>query len=153
MRVLHLLVLIALAACSTPAGTLQISDAWARPSTAAAMQDPATSHDDHGVAGLNGAAYLTLRGGRTPDRLLAADTPVAAAVELHAAIDDAGVMRMRPVEAIEIPAGGEVRLQPGGLHLMLIGLNQPLTAGTSFEIALTFEQAGRRVATVMVRDP
>lgn len=100
----------------------------------------------------NGAAYLTVRNpGSHPDRLLGASTGVAERAELHiSTIDAQGVAMMRPAEAIEVPVGGEVRLQPGGMHVMLVGLKQPLAAGTSFPLTLRFERAGMVEVTVAV---
>jgi periplasmic copper chaperone A len=93
--------------------------------------------------GQNGAGYLTLRNtGSTPDRLLAAESPAARVVELHTHIRDGEVMRMRPVNAIALPPGQAVRLEPGGLHLMLIGLTRPLLRGESVPVTLRFERAG-----------
>jgi copper(I)-binding protein len=90
-----------------------------------------------------GAAYLTIRNaGDTADRLVAADSPVAGTVELHSMSMTDGVMRMRPVAAIAVPAGGSATLQPGGLHIMLIGLHAPLRQGERFDLTLTFETAG-----------
>jgi periplasmic copper chaperone A len=51
-------------------------------------------------------------------------------------------MRMRPVEDIEVPPNGSVSLQPGGLHLMFMGLNRPLVAGETIPVTLRFAVAG-----------
>ncbi|KAF0221208.1 MAG: hypothetical protein FD176_3226 [Rhodospirillaceae bacterium] len=90
----------------------------------------------------NGAAYLTLVGPENGDRLVSAASPVAEVVELHTHIEEDGIMRMRAVEAIPVPAGGTVELKPGGLHIMLIGLKAPLKEGRRFPLTLTFERAG-----------
>ena len=93
--------------------------------------------------GMQGGGFLTIRNsGATPDRLVAASSPVAGRLELHTHIRDGDVMRMRPVNDITVPAHGEVSLQPGGLHLMLIGLTQPMNAGQSIPVTLRFERAG-----------
>ncbi len=95
------------------------------------------------AAGANGAAYMNLRNaGPEPDQLLAAATPAARTVELHTHIRDGEVMRMRPVRDIALPAGQTVRLRPGGLHVMLIGLAEPLRAGTEMPLTLRFARAG-----------
>jgi hypothetical protein len=94
-------------------------------------------------AGTSGVGYMTMRNtGPAPDRLVAARTPAARTVELHTHIRDGDVMRMRPVPAIDLPPGGEVRLAPGGLHLMLIGLTGPLRQGERVPVTLVFERAG-----------
>ena len=94
-------------------------------------------------ANANGAGFMTIRNrGTEPDRLLAASTPAARVVELHTHIREGEVMRMRPVQDIPIPPGQTVRLRPGGLHVMLIGLTEPLRPGTEVPLTLRFERAG-----------
>jgi copper(I)-binding protein len=98
------------------------------------------------AAGANGtgAGYLTIRNaGSQPDRLLSATSPIARKVEMHSHIRDGEVMRMREVADIPVPAGQTVELRPGGLHIMLIGLTEPLRQGTEVPLTLQFEQAGR----------
>jgi periplasmic copper chaperone A len=97
----------------------------------------------------NGAAYLTIVS-PTTDRLTAASSPVAKKVELHTMSMEGGVMRMRPLAAIDIPAGQTVTLSPGGMHIMLLGLTQPLRQGQSFPLTLSFDHAGSRQVTVAV---
>lgn len=112
---------------ATEAGALRISAPWTR----AAGQ------------GGTGVGYLAIRNtGSAPDRLVSARSAAARAMELHTHIRDGDVMRMRPVEAIDLPPGQEVRLQPGGLHLMLIGLTAPLRQGERVPVTLVFERAG-----------
>lgn len=110
------------------AGAIEIDHPWAR-ATAPSAQ--------------NGAAYLVLNGtGQESDRLLSAATPAADKAELHTHLMDNGVMKMRPVDAIEVTPGSPTALQPGGLHIMLFGLKQPLVKGKTFPLTLTFEKAG-----------
>lgn len=95
------------------------------------------------AAGGQGVGYMTLNNlGAAADRLITARSPVARTVELHTHIRDGDVMRMRPVPAIDLPSLGEVRLQPGGLHIMLIGLTAPLRQGETVPLTLVFERAG-----------
>lgn len=109
-------------------GDLAILDPYCRPSLAGAV---------------NSAAYFRLQNSGTGvDRLLRAESPRAKAVELHTHIQDGAVMRMRPVEGIDIGAGGQVALMPGGLHIMLLGLERPLKLGENLPITLYFERAG-----------
>ncbi len=97
-----------------------------------------------------GAAFLEIQGAPDgDDKLLAASTPIASVVELHDHIKDGGIMRMRRIEAIPIPAGKTVTLKPGGLHLMLLELKAPLIEGDAFDLTLTFEKAG----TIKVNAP
>lgn len=94
-------------------------------------------------AGQNGAAFMTLRNtGQEPDRLVAASSPIARVVELHTHIREGEVMRMRPVQDIPVPPGQTVHLRPGGLHVMLIGLTEPLRQGTEVPLTLRFARAG-----------
>ncbi len=105
----------------------RVEAAWARPT----------------VAGQSaGGGFLKITGGSANDRLIAASAGVAQAVELHTMAMDGNVMRMRPIDAIDVPAGGTVELQPGGRHVMFMGLSQPLRAGTRFPLTLRFEKAG-----------
>lgn len=64
-----------------------------------------------------------------------------------------GMMQMREVSRIDIPAGTTVTLEPGGYHVMLLELAAPLTPGQTFEVTLTFEVAGERTVTAEVRQP
>ena len=128
------------AACGGDGATLQVDDPWARAS--ASTQD-------------SGAVYMVLSGGDTGDTLTGARVPtdVAAAAQIHTTrMDDAGVMSMSPVTAVHVPRGGVVTLEPGGIHIMLVGLTGPLADGASFELTLVFENAGEVESTVKVRD-
>ncbi|WP_185973712.1 DUF1775 domain-containing protein [Ferrovibrio terrae] len=99
-----------------------------------------------------GGVFLTLKnGGGTADRLVKAASPVAANVELHTHIKDGDAMRMRAVENIPVPANGQTALEPGGYHIMLIGLKQVLKEGESFPLTLTFEKAGNVTVSVPVQ--
>lgn len=121
----------------------------------AAAAAPAAAHHDHRIevvepwaraalAGRTGAAYMTLVNPTdTPDRLLAAAADVAETVELHAHLHEGGVMRMRPVAAIEVHPGEPAVLAPGGLHIMLIGLRRDLKRGETIRLILSFEKAGK----------
>lgn len=120
-------------------GAIEIDHPWARATAPGAA---------------NGAVYFTLTGvGADGDRLVSAASPVADKVELHMHIHDNGVMKMRPVNAIEVTPGSPTTLQPGGLHVMLLGLKQPLAKGKSFPLTLTFEKAGPTVVQVDVQGP
>jgi len=99
----------------------------------------------------NGAAYLTVSNrGAAVERLVAAASPVAARVELHEMVMEGGMMRMHGVPAIELAPGQSVTLAPGGLHVMLIGLAQPLAEGSMIALTLTFERAGAMTLEVPV---
>ena len=97
-----------------------------------------------------GAGYMTLQNRGGADRLVAAAAAtVSSTVELHSMTMDAGMMRMRRLESIELPARATVALEPGGLHMMFVGLKAPLKAGGSFPLTLRFEKAGE--AKIQVR--
>jgi copper(I)-binding protein len=120
------------------AGTLYIDHPHARPTPPGARA---------------GAAYLSVANkGGAPDRLLRASSPRAASVELHSMSMDGNVMRMRAVPAVALPAGATVKLEPGGLHLMLTGLKQPLKAGERFLMTLVFEKAGSLAVEIAVEE-
>ena len=103
----------------------------------------------------NGAAYFAMleNTGNAADRLLRAATPVAARVELHTmAVDAQGVMRMRELEGIALAPHEKIRMRPGmGMHLMLIGLKEPLKDGVRFPMTLEFARAGKVEVTVVVQ--
>jgi periplasmic copper chaperone A len=118
--------------------SLVISQPWARPTA------PGTPV---------GVVYLAITNhSMNPDRLLSARSSVAGSVELHATTTDDGVMRMRPVEALEVLPHQTVALTPGGLHLMLLELAAPLVAGDRFPVTLHFETAGDIAVDVAVGD-
>ncbi|PZR08484.1 MAG: hypothetical protein DI532_21980 [Azospirillum brasilense] len=128
--------LATLPALAQQPGTIGIEQPWAR----AAVQ------------GGTGGVFLTIRNtGTAPDRLLSASSPLPRAAELHTTVRDGDVMRMQPVQAIEIPAGGSVTLRPGGLHLMLVGLSAPMRMGEAVPVTLTFEHAGAITVQVPVQ--
>lgn len=90
-----------------------------------------------------GAIFIELRAAAgVADRLLAASSPAAGVVELHDHIRDGAMAKMRRVDAIPIAAGQTVKLQPGGLHIMLMDLKGALVAGETVKLSLTFEKAG-----------
>ena len=91
----------------------------------------------------NGAAYIAIKNSSDAgDRLLSAKSLVAKSAALHNHVMDSGVMKMRPVGSLKIPAYDTVIMKPGGLHVMLVGLKSPLVKGGSLPLTLTFEKAG-----------
>lgn len=106
---------------------VKVDGAWARPTVA-------------GQSG--GGGFLQITGGAAADRLVGASAAVSKMVELHTMEMDGNVMRMRQVEAIDVPAGATVKLEPGGLHMMFMGLTKTLKAGDSFPLTLRFQKAG-----------
>lgn len=118
------------------ASSVSVADAWARASP--------------GAAG-TGAAYASLMSRGQPDSLVGASTPVAATAEVHETIEENGVMKMRSVQAVPLPADQMVTLKPGGLHIMLTGLKQKLVAGQSFPLTLQFAHAAPVTVEVKIQ--
>lgn len=115
---------------------IRIEDAWARA----------------GLQGRNSAVYMRIlnRGG-SADRLVGVATEAAEKAELHETVVQGGTMRMRPVPAVEVPAGGRAVLKPGGRHVMLVRLRRTLVEGDTVPLRLTFERAGSVEVSVGVR--
>ena len=120
-------------------GDLEVDAAWARASIGTSRP---------------GAAYFTVRNlGDEADRLTGLSSPVSAMPMLHQTTLSEGVSRMAHVEAAEIPAGGELTLEPGGMHVMLMELTTPLKEGATFPLTLTFEAGGEITVEVPVFGP
>ena len=120
-------------------GDLEVDAAWARASIGTSRP---------------GAAYFTVRNlGDEADRLTGLSSPVSAMPMLHETTLSEGVSRMAHVEAAEIPAGGELTLEPGGMHVMLMELTTPLKEGATFPLTLTFESGGEITVEVPVFGP
>lgn len=118
---------------------IQVKDPWARETP------PGVSH---------GAAYMTLvNEGGVKDRLIGARSGVANVAELHTHLMEDGVVKMRGLEGVNVPPGTPVVFEPGGLHIMLIELKEPLEAGERFPLTLEFERAGDMTVEVEVRKP
>ena len=116
---------------------IELRDAWARATPPGAQI---------------GAAYLEIRNaGDKADRLLSASSAAAKRVEVHVTQRHGDVMKMREVKALEVPGRQSVKLEPGGRHLMLVELAQPLKQGERFRLRLRFEGAGELETEVQVR--
>src|SRR5512136_1841449 len=150
------LAILLLGACSSnaPSGndgaSIQVSDAWLRavPGMAANQPgmptpEPTKPTDVAHMAPLDLPVYMTIRNtGSQIDRLLKAETDIAQKAELHNMEMQGGQMKMAPVENIEIPAGGEVKLQSGSYHVMFFGITHDPKVGDVTSLTLTFEKAG-----------
>ncbi|WP_322815633.1 copper chaperone PCu(A)C [Chloroflexus sp.] len=99
------------------------------------------------------AAYMVLVNNGAADAIVKAESDVAKTVELHNVIMENNVMQMRQVEAIEVPANGQVELKPGGFHVMLIGLNRDLKEGDEVMIKLTTRSGQTIDVKAPVRKP
>ncbi len=137
---------------------IAVRDAWTRPARAASERG-ATSGTPQPVmgtmmGGANSVAYLTIANtGDRADTLTAAASPIAGAIELHRTEIKDNVASMRQVREIEIPAHGEVRLDPNGYHLILVNVSRDLNVGDTVNLTLTFKQAGQVQVSAQVRDP
>lgn len=114
---------------------LQVSDAWVRPTVPA---QKATG------------AFMQLTSAKAA-KVVAASSPVAAVVEIHEMKMDNGVMKMRAVDALPLPAGQPVALKPGGFHVMLMGLKAPIQAGDTVPLTLTLEGENQQRSTVEIK--
>jgi len=102
----------------------------------------------------NTGAFMVIENrGEADVKLVKADNPVSKATELHTHIDDNGVKKMRQVPFIAVPAGGQAVLAPGGLHVMLIGLERPLRDGETIPLTLTFDDGTVLTVEAPVRKP
>jgi periplasmic copper chaperone A len=133
MRMRHLLLAVCtgvgaiFAPLSLPAAeSVKVANAWVRAPVAGQK---------------TAAAYLEL----TSDRnlaLVAAGSPAAGRIEIHSTTMEGGVMRMRAMPRVDLPAGQTVKLAPGGTHLMLLELKQPLKAGERVSLILSLQPSG-----------
>lgn len=101
------------------------------------------------------AGYLSVKNnGTEADRLVAIESPISGKAEIHEMAVKDGVMTMRPLAGgLEIPAGGEVKLEPGSFHIMFMGLKEPAVEGVKFPATLTFEKAGKVAVEFAVDKP
>ena len=100
-----------------------------------------------------GGVFFTVENrGEIGDTLIRASSPIAGSVELHQMAIEAGLMKMRAIPAVEVKPGGKLELKPGGYHLMLFDLRQPLKKGDKFPLMLTFARAGTLEISVVVED-
>ena len=119
-------------------GAVMIHDGWARASIGSAP---------------NSAAYMTLMTqGDAADKLVGAKTQVAETVEIHNHIIEDGIAKMREVKSIDVKPGEMATLEPGGFHVMLMGLKEPLKDGDLLPLTLIFEHAGEVKLEVPIKD-
>jgi copper(I)-binding protein len=99
------------------------------------------------------AVYVTfINDGPKSDKLLKVSSPIAASAMIHTNIKDGAVTRMRGMDGVEIPAGSTVKMEPGGIHIMLEGIDHPLKDGEMFPLTLTLANEGDVKVEVMVSD-
>lgn len=124
--------------CTPAKSELSVSGAWARPA----------------LAGMNSAVYLEIDNPGPDDELVSAHAEIATLTQLHLSIvADDGTVRMEEQPAVSVPSGGRVRFQPGGLHIMLMDLKEPLEVNDSFPMDLAFRDHDGLSIPVTVRAP
>lgn len=130
-----------LSACGGSSGVIAVADSWA----------PATPPNAP-----TAAIYLQVDNGTgDDDRLVDVEIDRCEAIELHnTTIDEDRIMRMRPADpaALEIPAGGELLMEPAGLHVMCIGLAEPFREGETLQLSLILESGIRLETTTPVEN-
>jgi copper(I)-binding protein len=119
---------------------------WAAAGSALAQVNVSSAWARSTVPGQGGTgAFMTLVS-RDGGKLIGAASPVAGVVELHEMAMDNNVMKMRAIPSLDLPAGREVQLKPGGYHVMLLDLKRPLKVGEKVQIELRLEtRDGKRV--------
>ncbi len=125
---LYIIAILMLTSCAPKTeGSLEILSSWART----------------GIQGGNSAIYFTVQNNSgANDFLVSAACDAAKAVELHISkMDDSGTMMMQPVKEVELPAGQSVEFKPGGLHVMLIELQNELKEGDEISVTLNFKNS------------
>lgn len=153
---LCVILLTLLTACSGgSSSSIKIEDAWLRAAKAMQTQQGMSQGGDMGqMSGSNSAAYMRiLNTGSVADKLLKASSTIAASTELHISEEKDGVMTMHPVDSVDVPANGQVELMPGGMHIMMIGINKDLVVGEKVVLTLEFEKAGEIHVEAEVRAP
>jgi copper(I)-binding protein len=100
------------------------------------------------------AAFMVIKNAGDKDvKVVKADNPASKATELHTHLNENGVMKMRPVAAIEVKSKGETALKPGGLHVMLIDMKAPMKEGDVVPITLTFDDGSSKKVDAKVVKP
>lgn len=120
---------------STALAQVAVSEAWVRATVA---QQPATG------------AFMRITS-QQDARLVGVQSPIAKTVELHEMSMENNVMKMRPVAGIALPAGQAVELKPGGYHVMLMGLAQPVSEGSTVPLTLLVETADKKRESIPVQ--
>jgi len=132
---LAMAILLGVSATAALAADVEVKDAWVRGTVT-------------GQKATGAFLEITSKSGAT---LVGAASPVAGVSEIHEMKMDGGIMKMRAVERLELPAGKPVQLAPGGYHVMLLNLKQPLKRGDSVALTLQVETPGKKVEAVQIK--
>lgn len=143
-RMVYLVAGLLLALCF--GGELQAQASAAR---AIAVEQPWARATPAGAK--TGAVYLTLiNNGTATDQLVGATTPLADKVQFHKETEENGVSRMREMPNVDLAPGAKITFKPGEMHMMMVGLKQPLKEGETFVLTLQFAKAGSIAVTVPI---
>ncbi|EXI77649.1 MAG: hypothetical protein AW12_03103 [Candidatus Accumulibacter sp. BA-94] len=132
---LAMAILLGVSATAALAADVEVKDAWVRGTVT-------------GQKATGAFLEITSKSGAT---LVGAASPVAGVSEIHEMKMDGGIMKMRAVERLQLPAGKPVQLAPGGYHVMLLNLKQPLKRGDSVALTLQVETPGKKVEAVQIK--
>ena len=142
MKKIALLIASVLSAASfaqdAKVGSISINHPWARATPGAVK---------------NSAAFMVFENKGAADKLIGVSGDIAKDIQIHSMITEAGVMKMREIKSLDIPANGKAELKPGGFHVMLIGLKDGLKEGATFPLKLKFEKAGEVTVQVKAEKP
>ena len=139
ISILFAVLLAATASAQDPkVGTISIGHPWARATPGAVK---------------NSAAFMVFDNKGSADQLIGVTGDIAKDIQIHSMITEAGVMKMREIKSLDIPANGKAELKPGGFHVMLIGLKDGLKEGATFPLKLKFEKAGEVTVQVTAEKP
>jgi copper(I)-binding protein len=136
-RILSFFIIALLASCAQADNSVVISNAWVRAS--APGQEV-------------GAAYMTLQSTRDTT-LIKTESATAGSVEIHSMTMNNGVMQMRRMDTLPLSAGKPTKLEPGGFHLMLFDLKNPLKAGEQVEFTLHFKDGTGKTSVMKLSAP
>lgn len=131
-RIVGLCIAVLMCAAQSWAGEVTISDAWTRAT----------------VPGQSGAVLRFFVTSRKEAQLLEVSSPLAGLAEMHSMTHDQGVMKMRPLKSLSLPAGEKIELGSDGNHVMLLELKKPLKEGESVPFSLSVQFADKRKETV-----
>ena len=133
-----LTIVLLLSGCTAPSKAgVDVRDAWARPA----------------AQGGNGAIYFIIENHSSETQeVIGVASDIAEAVEMHESKMSGDVMEMHQLESVSLDPGAEVTFEPGGLHIMLVGLKQDLKVGDEVQVTLNFSNAQDIQVTVPVQD-
>jgi copper(I)-binding protein len=135
--------------------TMLAAPSWAQAGSPASQAPPKVEGAwiRTAVAGQQGTGGFMRLTAPQSMQLVGASSPVAVATEVHEMKMDGDIMRMRAVQKLDLPAGKTIELKPGGYHLMLLDLKQPLPAGTDVPLTLVLRDANGRESKLELKVP